>query len=105
MKVDITDLIAGGVLTPGMAVFPARNKYSDRIATLLPDGKLIRFRSEGPTEAASYIAGKRIRGWWFFIVDQASKRSLRDVRRDYIETMAVDADDDESDEDVDDEEI
>jgi hypothetical protein len=32
------------------------------------------------------------------------KRSLRDVRRDYVEVMDVDAEDDEPDEDGDDDE-
>ena len=51
---------------------PTRKKYSDRIATLLPDGRIevdvLPFA--GPTEAATYIAGKQICGWWFFLTDQ-----------------------------------
>jgi hypothetical protein len=39
-KVHLSDLINGGVLTPGMMLFPARKKYSDRVATLLPDGQV-----------------------------------------------------------------
>jgi hypothetical protein len=105
-KVDILDLINGGVLQAGMPLFPTRKKYNDRIATLLPDGRIEvdALPFAGPTEAATYIAGKRIRGWWFFLTDQTSKRSLRDVRRDYVEAMDVDAEDDESDEDGDDDE-
>ena len=89
-----------------MPLFPTRKKYNDRIATLLPDGRIEvdALPFAGPTEAATYIAGKRIRGWWFFLTDQTSKRSLRDVRRDYVEAMDVDAEDDESDEDGDDDE-
>jgi hypothetical protein len=44
-------------------------------------------------------------GWWFFLTDQASERSLRSVRRDYIDAMAVDAQDDEPDDDVDEDEV
>jgi hypothetical protein len=43
---------------------------------------------------------KRTSGWWFFLTDQASERSLRSVRRDYIDAMAVDAQDDEPDDDT-----
>ena len=43
-------------------------------------------------------------GWWFFLVDQQSRRSLKDVRLDYLESIAADvdddADDDENDDDV-----
>ena len=57
-----------------------------------------------PSDAASAIAGKRTGGWWFFLTDQASQRSLRSVRRDYVHAMAVDAGDDEPDDEEDEDE-
>jgi hypothetical protein len=86
-----------------MSLFPRRKKFSHRVATLLPDGKVeVDGQAfSGPSEAASAIAGKRTGGWWFFLTDQASERSLRSIRRDYIDAMAVDADDDEQDDDGD----
>jgi hypothetical protein len=102
-KVLLSDLIIGGVLQPGMTLFPRLKRYSDRVATLLADGRL---EVDGapysrPSQAASVIAGKRTSGWWFFLTDQTSRRSLRIVRQEYISSMAVDAedDDDEGDED------
>ncbi len=104
-KVRLADLINGGALTPGILLFPRRKKFTDRVATLLPDGRLevggVLF--ESPSKAATEIAGKPTNGWWFFLVDQASRRSLRNVRRDYVDAMAVDAEDDEPDDDDDDE--
>jgi hypothetical protein len=41
---------------------------------------------------------------WFFLVDQASRRSLRAVRRDYVDAMAVDVEDDEPGDEGDDDE-
>jgi hypothetical protein len=38
--VHLSDLINGGVLVPGMPLFPRRKKFSHRVATLLPDGKI-----------------------------------------------------------------
>ena len=55
------------------------------------------------SDAASAIAGKRTNGWWFFLTDQASRRSLQRVRRDYVNAMAVDVEDDEADDDEDEE--
>ncbi|MCS6297536.1 MAG: DUF262 domain-containing protein [Nitrospira sp.] len=104
-KVQLSDLINGGALTPGMLLFPRRKKFSDKVATLLPDGKVevdgVSFVS--PSPAASKIAGHATNGWWFFLTDQSSRRSLRNVRRDYVEAMAVDAEDDEPGDDDDDE--
>jgi hypothetical protein len=105
-KVDLSDLIVGGYLTPGISLFPKRKKYSHKIGTLLPDGQV---EVDGvpystPSDVASAITGRRTGGWWFFLVDQASQRSLRMIRRDYINAMSVDAEDDEADEDGDDDE-
>ncbi len=89
-----------------MTLFPRRKKHSDRVATLLPDGQVevdgVAFSS--PTEAATAIAGKRTNGWAFFLTDQASRQSLRTVRRDYVNAMAVDVEDDEADDDGDEDE-
>jgi hypothetical protein len=40
-KVHLSDLINAGALTPGMMLFSARKKYSDKIATLLPDARFV----------------------------------------------------------------
>ena len=105
-KVHLSDLIVGRVLEPGMTLFPRRKKHSDRVATLLPDGQVevdgVAFSS--PTEAATAIAGKRTNGWAFFLTDQASRQSLRTVRRDYVNAMSVDVEDDEADDDGDEDE-
>ena len=103
-SVDLSDLIAAGLLKPGAVVFPRRKKFSDRVAILLPDGQLevdgVAFRS--PREAASAIAGKPTNGWWFFLTNKESKSSLRDVRQEYIASLALDTDDDDDDDDGDD---
>jgi len=105
-KVHLSDLIRGGALEPGLSLFPRRKKFSARVATLLPDGRVevdgVAFSS--PSEAATSITGHPTNGWWFFLVDQASRRSLRTVRRDYVNAMAVDVEDDEAEEDGDEDE-
>lgn len=104
--VELSDLINGAALQPGMLLFPRHEKYSHRVATLLGDGRMdvdgTIFASA--SEAATKIVGKRTNGWWFFLTDQNSKRSLRSVRRDYLNSMAMDTADDEADDDGDDDE-
>ena len=82
-----------------------KKKFSDKVATLLSDGQVevdgVAYIS--PSPAASKIVGYQMNGWWFFLTDQSSRRSLRNVRRDYVENMAVDAEDDEPDDEDDDE--
>jgi hypothetical protein len=104
-KVHLSDLINAGVLTPGMMLFPARKKYGNKVATLLPDGQVevegVAYAS--PSDAATALVGKRTGGWWFFLTDQTSRMSLRKIRRDYVNAMAVDDEDDEPDDDDDEE--
>jgi Protein of unknown function (DUF1524)/Restriction Enzyme Adenine Methylase Associated/Protein of unknown function DUF262 len=105
-KVDLSDLISAGLLDPGMSLFPRRKKFADRIVTLLPDGQLDMNGTvfAKPSSAAFSITGKSTNGWWFFLVDQASRRSLSDVWRDYVTTLAVDVEDDEAENHGDDDE-
>jgi hypothetical protein len=102
-EVKLADLIAAGALNPGMSLFPKRKEHSDRVAILLPDGRLevdgVAF--SWPTQAASFIVGKPANGWRFFLVDQESKKSLRDIRQDYISSLAADAEYDEMEDDSD----
>ena len=88
-----------------MTLFPRRKRFSETVATLLPEGQVevdgVAYAS--PSDAASVIIGKRTGGWWFFLADQTTRRSLRDVRRDYVSAMAVDVEDDDADEEEDDE--
>jgi hypothetical protein len=104
-KVHLADLIGAGALEPGLTLFPRRKKFAGRVATLLPDGRIevdgTAFGS--PSDAASTMTGHHTNGWWFFLVDQASRRSLRAVRRDYVTQLAVDAEEDDTDDDDDDE--
>ena len=83
----LPDLISGGKLESGMKLFPRHKKFSDRVATLLPDGQVevdgVAFA--GPSQAASAIVGKRTNGWSFFLTNQASRRSLSAIRRDYVD--------------------
>jgi len=79
----------------------------DWVATLLPDGRIevdgVAYSS--PSDAAKSITGKRTNGWAFFLIDQASDVSLRQVRRNYIDAMAVDAEEDEPDQEGDEDDV
>ena len=106
-KILLSDLIGAGKLEPGHTLFPRRPKFSDRVVTLLPDGRIevdgTTFAS--PSDAASAMTGHHTNGWWFFLVDQASRLSLRAVRRDYVQQLAVDAEEDDTDDDADEDEV
>lgn len=103
-RVDVLDLLNAGFLDHGTVLVPRRRKYQHVQATVLVDGRIdIGGAIHGsPSEAARAITDQQTNGWWFFLVDKSAKRSLRDVRRDYIESFAEDVDEGD-DEDGDDE--
>lgn len=105
-KIHVSDLIGAGILEPGISLIPRGKKFSDRIATLLQDGRIeiegVAYAS--PSDAASAITGHATNGWWFFLVDPLSRRSLRKIRRDYVEQLTVDVEEDETDDESDEDE-
>ena len=82
---------------------PRSKKHTSSNTTLLGDGRVdidgVVYASV--SEAAKALTGSIVNGWTFFLVDKQSKKSLRDVRLEYLESIAADPDseDDESDED------
>lgn len=105
-RVDLSDLISAGCLHVGMTLTPRRKKFMSKTATLLGDGRVdiegVVYSSV--SEAAKTLTGASVSGWWFFLVDKQAKKSLRDVRIEYLESIAAesDVDDDETDDDDDD---
>ena len=93
-RVEVADLIGAGMLEPGATLYARRKKHSDRTATVLPDGRIdVDGTSYAtPSGAATAISGKRENGWWFFLVNQAGRRSLSDLWREYVDQTSVDVD-------------
>jgi len=98
-RVDVLDLLSAEFLDHGTVLTPRRKKFQHVEATVLVDGRIdIGGAIHGsPSEAARAVTGQQTNGWWFFLVDKSAKRSLRDVRRDYIESFAEDVDEGDDD--------
>ena len=105
-NVGLSDLISAGLLQAGMPLFRGRKKNPEPVATLLADGRIevdgVQYAT--PSEAAAKINGHSTNGWWFFLVRQAPRRALKEVWRDYVDSLAVDATDDDSDDEGDEDE-
>jgi len=98
--VDVSDLMSAGVFQAGTALRSVRKKFADITATVLSDGRLdvdgVIYAT--PTQAARAVSGKKIGGWWFW-VEPDSGSSLRELRREYLDSLAVDVDDEADDDD------
>jgi hypothetical protein len=97
--IALVDLLNAGVLEPTMRLIPMRKAYQGRTVTLLSDGQLdVDGRCYAqPSEAATAIVGKRTNGWGFFLVDEASRRSLRQVRTEYFNSVVGELDEEDDD--------
>jgi Protein of unknown function DUF262/Protein of unknown function (DUF1524)/Restriction Enzyme Adenine Methylase Associated len=98
-NVDLSDLLSAGLLHAGAILTPRSKRHAASFATLLSDGRLD-FNGavfSSPSEAAKAISGKTINGWWFFLANLSPRRSLKEVRLDYLKSFAADVDEDDSD--------
>ncbi|MDQ3485935.1 MAG: DUF1524 domain-containing protein, partial [Actinomycetota bacterium] len=100
-KVDVAALIGAGLIEPGATLWARRKAKSDRTATVLPDGRIdvdgTAFQT--PSGAAKHVSGKGENGWWYFLVDPASRRSLSDLFHEYVDQTSADVDESEAGED------
>jgi hypothetical protein len=103
--VGLSDLITAGSLAAGVTLYARQKQFADTTATLLSDGRIdVNGKVySSPSEAAKTIAGHPMNGWWFFLTSREPKRSLKDVRLEYLESLASDLDDEEDDDETDDE--
>lgn len=104
-QIDLADLISAGWLRAGASLHPRKPKFANDTATVLADGRIdIDGRVyNAPSEAARALTGSpTVNGWWFFLVETNPRRSLRQLRRDYLDSLneEIDEDDDDSDDDA-----
>lgn len=99
--VDLLDLINAGWLEPGCRLVPRKKGLETAEVVLLADGRIDVGGQDfaSPSKAASALTGTSVNGWWFFLVD-GMKKTLRDIRRDYLESFSDDVDDEDGDDDL-----
>jgi hypothetical protein len=102
-KVELSDLMAAGLLEEGATLCARRRRVAERTATVLSDGALdvdgICYST--PSGASRAVSGTSENGWRFWLVDPKSKRSLSDLWREYVDQRDVDVEDDDSPDDED----
>ena len=103
-RVELIDLITAGVLTAGTKLYPMSLAHAERIATVLPDGRVelegVSYNSVSAA-AKSLTRGVSANGWYFFLVDPVTKRRLSHLYKEYLAQRSIEDDDDEDDDDED----
>jgi hypothetical protein len=98
-RVELADIMAAGLLDEGATLYARGLRAAGRTAIVLFDGELDvdGVRHSTPSGAARAVTGTSVNGWWFWLLDPKSKRSLSDLWQEYIDQRDVDAEDDTTD--------
>lgn len=89
-RVEVADLVNIGFLVPGQTLFARVQRHRGRTCQVSEDGSLYvgETRYESLSAAAKGITGSQSEaGWWFWIVDMESERSVSDLRQEYLEAL------------------
>lgn len=96
-RVGLPDLLAAGLVEPGMTIYARRKSLAGRTATILSDGRIdVDGKAfDSLSAAARSISGKGENGWWFFNVSPTNKKAIAELLQEYIDQTATEIDDDE----------
>jgi hypothetical protein len=102
VTVEIADLIGAGYLTAGQTLYSLPGKYGGHTSTILSDGRIEVAGQvfESPSRSATFVRKKPSNGWYFWRVDPSGRRSLKDVRTEYLQVVSpeeIDQEDDSAD--------
>lgn len=91
-RVEVADLIAAGLLSPGHELFARVRAHRGRRARVAQDGSLFvdSTKYETLSAAAKGVTGAQSEaGWWFWLVDERTEVSMSDIRQQYLEDLAT----------------
>lgn len=99
IKITVQDLMGAGLLQPGQVLYSSHSKFPDVTAVILEDGGIgvgdEIFKT--PSGAGDFIRNKSTNGWSFWLLDPETKKSLRDVRTQYLDQLIAEGADIETD--------
>ncbi|OYY10233.1 MAG: hypothetical protein B7Y67_15210 [Polynucleobacter sp. 35-46-11] len=99
IKITVQDLMGAGLLQSGQVLYSSHSKFPDVTAVILEDGDIgvgdEIFKT--PSGAGDSIRNKSTNGWSFWLLDPETKKSLRDIRTQYLDQLIAEGADIEAD--------
>lgn len=92
IRVTIQDLMAADLLHPGQVLYPHDSKSKDVTAVILQDGSIGISDStfETPSGAGKSLRRRATNGWSYWLLDSITKKSLGDIRTEYLDQLMAD---------------
>jgi hypothetical protein len=103
VKVEVLDLISAGLVAAGQTLYPRKTGANGQLAQILEDGRISVAGEvfDSLSMAAVKVMNKNQNGWYFWLVDEKTKESMIDLRKQYREMIGDEDEDDEADDDSD----
>ena len=84
-KIEVIDLISAGLIAAGQTLYPKQRSAAGQLGQVLDDGRI---SAEGEifdslSLAAIRVVKRRANGWTFWLVDEKTKQSMNDLRKQY----------------------
>ena len=100
ITIEVADLVVAGLIAQGQTIHSRPGKYGGHTGTVLSDGRIevAGHVFNSPSQAGIYVRKKHTNGWLFWRLEASGRRSLADVRAEYLQSIAAEASefDDES---------
>ena len=90
VTVEIADLIGAGYLAPGQTLYSRPGKYGGHSGKVLTDGRIEVAGQvfDSPSSAGTFVRKKSTNGWNFWRLDPNGRRSLKEVRAEYLRVVS-----------------
>ena len=97
VTVEIADLIGAGYLASGQTLYSRPGQFGGHTGQILSDGRIEVAGQifESPSRAGIFIRKKSTNGWHFWRLDPNGRRSLKDVRAEYLSVVSPEEAEDE----------
>jgi hypothetical protein len=90
----LADLLSAGLVNIGQTIYPNTPTLQEHLGKILSDGRIDVGGQifDTPSGAGLHLRKRATNGWGFWLVDRKTKKSLKSVRREYLESIALESD-------------
>ena len=103
VKVEVIDLISAGLVSAGQTLYPRQSSVNGQTAQILEDGRIsVDGEVFDSLSMATYKVVKNGQnGWTFWRLDEKTKQNMSDLRKQYLEMIGDEEDEDDAEEEDD----
>ena len=92
LKVEVIDLISAGLVSAGQTLYPRQPSAAGQIAQIMDDGRISVAGEvfDSLSMAVVKVVSNSQNGWTFWLLDEKTKQSMNDLRKQYRDIIGED---------------